>query len=44
MTGVVFYGLLSRGYAHAFGWSLAEMAGLLLAVAALTLTIPRQQR
>jgi MFS family permease len=44
VTGVVFYGLLSRGYAHAFGWSLAEMGGLLLAVAALTLTIPRQQR
>lgn len=44
VTGVVFYGLLGQGYAHAFGWSLAEMAGLLLAVAALTLTIPRQQR
>jgi MFS family permease len=44
VTGVVFYGLLARGYAHAFGWSLAEMGGLLLAVAALTLTIPRQQR
>ncbi len=44
VTGVVFYGLLAQGYAHAFGWSLAEMAGLLLAVAALTLTIPRQRR
>ena len=44
VTGVVFYGLLAQGYPHALGWSLAEMGGLLLAVAALTLTIPRQQR
>jgi len=41
VTGVVFYDLVARGYATAFGWSLAEMAVLLLGVAALTLTIPR---
>jgi len=41
VTGVIFYDLLSRGYAVAFRWSLAEMTGLLLAMAALTLTLPR---
>jgi EmrB/QacA subfamily drug resistance transporter len=41
VTGVVFYDLVARGYPIAFGWSLAEMAVLLLGVAALTLTIPR---
>jgi MFS family permease len=43
VTGVIFYGLISRGYAVAFRWSLAEMTGLLLAMAALTLTLPRQK-
>ena len=43
-TGVVFYNLLTRGYAVAFGWSLAEMGVLLVGVAALSLTLPRQDR
>jgi EmrB/QacA subfamily drug resistance transporter len=43
VTGVVFYGLLSRGYAAAYQWSVAEMACLLLGVAALTFTIPRRE-
>jgi MFS family permease len=42
VTGVVFYDLVTRGYAVAFGWSLAEMGVLLLGVAALTLTLPRR--
>jgi EmrB/QacA subfamily drug resistance transporter len=42
VTGIVFYNLVSHGYAVAFRWSLAEMTGLLLAMAALTLTLPRQ--
>jgi hypothetical protein len=42
VTGVIFYGLLSRGYAVAYRWSVAEMAVLLLGVAALTLVIPRK--
>jgi MFS family permease len=41
-TGVIFYGLVARGYAVAFRWSLAEMIGVLLAMAALTLTLPRR--
>jgi hypothetical protein len=42
VTGVIFYGLLSRGYAVAYRWSVAEMAVLLLGVAALTFLIPRK--
>jgi hypothetical protein len=42
VTGVVFYNLVSHGYAVAFRWSLAEMTGVLLAMAVLTLTLPRQ--
>jgi predicted MFS family arabinose efflux permease len=41
ITGVVFYGLLPRGYRAAFGSSVAEMGLLLLSVAALALIIPR---
>ena len=41
ISGVIFYGLLSRGYADAYGWSLAQMAVLLAAVAGLAFTIPR---
>lgn len=44
VSGVVFYGLLARGYAVAYQWSVAEMAVLLLSVAALTRTIPRQRK
>jgi MFS family permease len=40
VTGVVFYDLVSHGYAVAFRWSLAQMAGVLLVMAALTLTMP----
>ena len=40
--GVVFYSLVGQGYAVAFRWSLAGMIGLLLAMAALTLTLPRR--
>ena len=38
--GVVFYGL--HGYGVAFRWSLAVIVGVLVAMAALTLTLPRQ--
>jgi len=43
VTGVIFYGLLSHGYAVAYRWSVAEMAVLLLGVAALTFVIPRKE-
>jgi len=39
-AGVIFYGLLGRGYATAYGWSVAEMACLLLGVVALAFAIP----
>jgi EmrB/QacA subfamily drug resistance transporter len=41
VSGVIFFGLLSHGFAAAFGASLAQMGGLLLVVAALTLTLLR---
>ena len=44
VTGVVFYGLLQRGYRAAFGWSLVEMGILMLCVAALTLLLPRSRK
>lgn len=40
ITGVIFFGLLSHGYARAFEVSLAELAGLLLAVAVLAVLLP----
>jgi EmrB/QacA subfamily drug resistance transporter len=40
ITGVIFFTALRHGYAHAFELSLAELAGLLLAVAALTRLVP----
>ena len=40
VAGVIFYGLLGRGYATAYGWTVAEMACLLLGVVALAFTIP----
>jgi EmrB/QacA subfamily drug resistance transporter len=43
MTGVIFYGLLSRGYASAYQWSIAEMTVLLAGVAALAFAIPRRE-
>ena len=41
VSGVIFFGLLSHGYREAFGTSMAQMGGLLLVVAALTLTLLR---
>jgi EmrB/QacA subfamily drug resistance transporter len=43
VSGVIFYGLLGdgRGYDAAYRWSTAEMAVLLVGVAALTFIIPR---
>jgi EmrB/QacA subfamily drug resistance transporter len=41
VSGVIFYGLLDHGYRVAFGWSLAQMGGLLLAVGVLTLSLLR---
>jgi MFS family permease len=43
VSGVIFYGLLGggHGYGTAYGWSTAEMAALLVGVAALTFIIPR---
>jgi EmrB/QacA subfamily drug resistance transporter len=41
VAGVIFYGLLGHGYAVAYGWSVAEMAALLLGVVALASAIPR---
>jgi MFS family permease len=40
VIGVIFFGALDRGFAHAFELSLAELAALLLAVAALTRLLP----
>jgi EmrB/QacA subfamily drug resistance transporter len=41
VSGVIFFGLLGRGFPAAFGASMAQMGGLLLVVAALTLTLLR---
>jgi EmrB/QacA subfamily drug resistance transporter len=41
VTGVIFFGALSRGYAHAFVLGLMELAVLLVGVAALTRLLPR---
>ena len=40
VTGVIFFGGLARGYAHAFELSLAELGCLLLTVAAVTRLLP----
>src|SRR5215472_7940433 len=44
VTGVIFFGLLSSGYARAFEVSLAELTGLLLAVAVLAVVLPGRSR
>jgi EmrB/QacA subfamily drug resistance transporter len=44
VTGVIFFGALPRGYGHAMVLSLAELAVLLVAVAALTRLLPRAAR
>jgi EmrB/QacA subfamily drug resistance transporter len=44
VTGVIFFGALHAGYAHAFELALAELAVLLVLVAALTRLLPRTPR
>ncbi len=44
VTGVIFFGALHHGYAHALELSLAELAVLLLAVAGLTRLLPAPER
>ena len=44
ITGVVFFGALHGGYAHALELSLGELGALLLAVAALTRLLPATPR
>jgi EmrB/QacA subfamily drug resistance transporter len=43
ITGAIFFGELGGGYAHALELSLAQLAALLLLVAALTRLLPRTQ-
>jgi hypothetical protein len=43
VTGVIFFGALHGGYAHALELSLAQLAGLLVAVAALTWLLPGRE-
>jgi EmrB/QacA subfamily drug resistance transporter len=43
VTGVIFFGALKGGFAHAFVLSVAELAALLLAVAALTRLLPARK-
>ena len=42
ITGVIFFGALDGGYAHALRLSLAELAALLVLAAALTRLLPRR--
>lgn len=44
ITGVIFFGALSGGYAHAFELSLAELTCLLVVVAGLTRLLPAHRR
>jgi MFS family permease len=44
ITGVIFFGALHGGYAHALELSLAELAALLLGVAVLTRLLPATPR
>jgi EmrB/QacA subfamily drug resistance transporter len=44
VTGVIFFGLLPRGYGRAFEVSLAQLAGLLLAVSVLAIALPRRSQ
>jgi NAD(P)-dependent dehydrogenase (short-subunit alcohol dehydrogenase family) len=43
VTGVIFFDALHRGFAHAFVLSVAELAALLLGVAALTRLLPARK-
>ena len=40
VTGVIFFGAVRHGYAHAFGLSVIELGCVLLAVAALSRLLP----
>ena len=44
VTGVIFFGALDHGFAHAFQVSLVQLAVLGVAVAALTRLLPRPTR
>jgi MFS family permease len=44
VTGVIFFGALHAGYAHAFELSVAQLAGLLVLVAVLTRLLPAARR
>jgi predicted MFS family arabinose efflux permease len=44
ITGVIFFGALHGGYAHAFRLALVELAALLVAVAALTRLLPANRQ
>jgi MFS family permease len=43
VTGVIFFGALDGGFTHAFMLSLAELAALLLVIAALTRLLPSRK-
>jgi hypothetical protein len=43
VTGVIFFGALRGGYAHAFELSVAELALMLVLVAALTTLLPARR-
>jgi hypothetical protein len=44
ITGVIFFGSLHGGYAHAFELAVGELAVLLVCVAALTRLLPSRPR
>lgn len=44
VVGIVFFGSLDGGYAHAFGLSLASIAGLLTVLALVSLALPDPRR
>ena len=42
VTGVIFFGALHGGYAHAFELALAQLAALLTLVAVVTRSLPKR--
>jgi hypothetical protein len=44
VTGVIFFGAVDQGFAHAFELSLIQLAALCAAVAALTRLLPASSR
>jgi hypothetical protein len=42
ITGVLFFGALHGGYAHAYEWAAGELTLLLLAVALVARLLPRR--